>query len=101
MPGLEPKGVPHNLKNTVFPFKYNDFNELESLVKKHNIGVIKMEVVRSMEPEDDFLQKVRQLANSNNIVLLCDECTTGFRATFGGIHKKYHVEPDMRCLVRH
>ena len=43
-----------------------------------------MEVVRSMEPEDDFLQKVRQLANSNNIVLIFDECTTGFRETFGG-----------------
>jgi glutamate-1-semialdehyde 2,1-aminomutase len=24
-----------------------------------------------------------------------DECTTGFRETFGGIHKKYDVEPDM------
>ena len=95
LPGLEPKGVPHNLKNTVFPFKYNQFDELESLVKKHDIGVIKMEVVRSMEPEDNFLQKVRQLANSKNIVLIFDECTTGFRETFGGIHKKYNVEPDM------
>jgi glutamate-1-semialdehyde aminotransferase len=30
-----------------------------------------------------------------NIVLIFDECTTGFRETFGGIYKKYGVEPDM------
>ena len=30
-----------------------------------------------------------------NIVLIFDECTTGFRETFGGLHKKYSVEPDM------
>ena len=95
LPGLEPKGVPSHLKNTVFPFNYNRLDELESLVKIHDIGVIKMEVVRSMQPEDGFLHKVRQLASSKNIVLIFDECTSGFRETFGGIHKKYDVEPDM------
>ena len=34
LPGLETKGVPRNLKNTVLPFNYNRFDELESLVKK-------------------------------------------------------------------
>ena len=29
------------------------------------------------------------------MILIFDECTTGFRETFGGIHKKYNVEPDM------
>ena len=95
LPGLEPKGVPRNLKNTVLPFNYNRFDELESLVKKHDIGVIKMEVVRGTDPENDFLYKIRQLADSKNIILIFDECTTGFRETFGGIHKKYSVEPDM------
>ena len=28
-------------------------------------------------------------------MLIFDECTTGFRETFGGIHKKYGVEPDI------
>ena len=95
MPGLEPKGVPRNLKNTVFPFNYNRLDELEALVSKHDIGVIKMEVTRSTDPENNFLQKVRKLATAKGIVLVFDECTTGFRETFGGIHKKYGVEPDM------
>ena len=95
LPGLEPNGVPRNLKGTVFPFNYNRFDELELLVKNHDIGVIKMEVERNNGPKDNFLQKVRKLATQNGIVLIFDECTSGFRETFGGLHKKYNVEPDM------
>ncbi|WP_417448378.1 aminotransferase class III-fold pyridoxal phosphate-dependent enzyme [Idiomarina abyssalis] len=95
LPGLEPNGVPDNLKGTVYPFNYNDFETLETLVNQHDIGVIKMEVIRNMGPENDFLQKVRNLATERGIVLIFDECTSGFRETFGGIHKKYGVEPDM------
>jgi glutamate-1-semialdehyde 2,1-aminomutase len=95
LPGLDPRGVPQNLRGTVFPFNYNNYAELEKLVNTHDIGVIKMEVVRNMGPEDNFLHKVRQLATDRGIVLIFDECTSGFRETFGGLHKKYGVEPDM------
>jgi glutamate-1-semialdehyde 2,1-aminomutase len=95
LPGLEPNGVPRNLKGTVFPFNYNNYEELENLVNSHDIGVIKMEVVRNKGPEDNFLHKVRKLASDRGIVLIFDECTSGFRQTFGGLHKLYGVEPDM------
>lgn len=95
LPGLEPAGVPRNLKNTVHPFHYNNFDELQQIVENHPIGVIKMEVVRNFGPEDNFLQKVRALATEKNIVLVFDECTSGFRETYGGIFQKYGVEPDM------
>ena len=95
LPGLEPKGVPQSLRGTVFPFNYNNYDELLTLVNDYDIGVIKMEVVRNMGPLDNFLHKVRKLATERNIVLIFDECTSGFRETFGGLHKKYGVEPDM------
>ena len=95
LPGLVPNGVPQSLLGTVFPFQYNKFDELEALVNAHDIGVIKMEVVRNIEPQDNFLHKVRQLATDRAIVLIFDECTSGFRQTFGGLHKLYGVEPDM------
>ena len=95
LPGLQPNGVPRNLKGTVFPFNYNNYAELEALVNAQDIGVIKMEVARNMGPEDNFLHKVRKLATDRGIVLIFDECTSGFRETFGGLHKKYGVEPDM------
>jgi glutamate-1-semialdehyde aminotransferase len=37
------------------------------------------------------------LANKNKIVLIFDECSSGFRETFGGIHLKYKVNPDI-CM---
>lgn len=95
LPGLNPAGVPQNLRGTVFPFNYNRYDELEKLVTDHEIGVIKMEVIRNTGPEDNFLHKVRELATRKGIVLIFDECTSGFRETFGGIHLKYGVEPDM------
>lgn len=95
LPGLEPKGVPQNLHNTVFPFNYNNYDQLETLVKSQDIGIIMMEVVRNKGPEDNFLHRVRKLATDRGIVLIFDECTSGFRQTFGGLHKMYDVEPDM------
>ena len=95
LPGLNPKGVPQNLRGSVLPFRYNSFSELEMLVRDHDIGVIKMEVQRNTPPAKDFLEKVRELATDNGIVLIFDECTTGFRQSFGGLHKLYGVEPDM------
>ena len=95
LPGLEPKGVPSNLRDTIFPFTYNRVDELEALVNTHDIGVIKMEVSRNQGPENGFLEKVRKLATDRGIVLIFDECTSGFRQTLGGLHKLYGVEPDM------
>lgn len=95
LPGLKPKGVPKNLKNTVYPFTYNDYEQLLNICDNNDIGVIKMEVVRNRGPENNFLQKVRNLATQRGIVLVFDECTSGFRETFGGIHKKYSVDPDI------
>lgn len=42
-----------------------------------------------------FCKKVRDLATERGIILIFDECTSGFRETFGGLYKKYGVEPDM------
>ncbi len=95
LPGLEPNGVPSNLKNTVFPFEYNNFEQLLNIVSENNIGVIKMEVTRNFPPKNNFLKNIRDLASKKNIVLIFDECTSGFRETYGGIHQKYNIEPDM------
>lgn len=95
LPGLDPKGVPQELAGTMLPFLYNDFDALARLTEDHEIGVIVMEVMRNRGPEDGFLEKVRALASEKGIVLMFDECTSGFRETFGGLHKKYGVEPDI------
>jgi glutamate-1-semialdehyde 2,1-aminomutase len=54
-----------------------------------------MEVSRSTQPNIKFLKEVRNLATKKNIVLIFDECTSGFRQCFGGLHKLINVIPDM------
>ena len=95
MPGLNYDGIHDNLKNTSFPFPYNDFEYLLKLIKKKNIGIIKMEVMRNTEPQKKFLQKIRDICNKKNIILIFDECTSGYRENMGGIHLKYKVNPDI------
>ena len=99
LPGLKTGGVYEDLKNSIYPFNYNDFKALKTLIKKNkDIGIIKMEVVRSEYPKNNFLKKVRKLANDNNLILIFDECTSGFRECMGGIHKKFKVNPDILML---
>jgi glutamate-1-semialdehyde 2,1-aminomutase len=95
LPGLAPNGVPQSLRGSVLPFNYNRLDELEALMDAHDVGVIIMEVARNQGPAPGFLQKVRELATRHGVVLIFDECTSGFRQTYGGLHKEYGVEPDM------
>jgi len=95
LPGLDPAGVPNELRGTVHPFNYNNIAELEQIINTYDVGVIKMEVSRNMEPDKDFLSSVRKIASEKNIVLIFDECTSGFRQAYGGLHKIHGIDPDM------
>ena len=100
--GLAPKGVPHGLRGTIVPFHYNKIEELETIVKEHNgkIAAIIMEPVHSDEPRDNFLQKVRAIADRAGAVLVFDEITIGWKLCFGGAHLKYGVNPDMAVFAK-
>jgi glutamate-1-semialdehyde 2,1-aminomutase len=95
LPGLSTLGVSNKLKDTVFTFGYNKFDELLKLVSKKKIGIIKMEVSRNFLPKKNFLKKIRKLCDKKKIILIFDECTSGFRETYGGLHLKYKVNPDI------
>jgi len=93
--GLSPIGVPKNLKNTAFPFNYNKIEELEEILKNHDIGTIIMEPLRSEYPKDNFLKKIRKLCDKKDIILIFDEVTSAFRLNTGGIHLTLDVNPDI------
>jgi glutamate-1-semialdehyde 2,1-aminomutase len=95
MSNLPIQGVQKKLKNSAFVFQYNDYKRLEQIISQNNIGAVVMEVSRNELPKKNFLEKVRKLTKSKNIVLIFDECTSGFRETFGGLHLKYNVNPDI------
>ncbi len=92
-------GIPKELGRYTFSIAYNDFDNLKKIYKKNpQIGVVIMEVKRNYEPQKDFLKKIRHFCDKNNIVLIFDECTSGFRETYGGLHLKYKIKPDIMLL---
>ena len=54
-----------------------------------------MEVMRNIKPQAEFLKKVRRICNDKKIILIFDECTSGYRENMGGLHLKFKVNPDM------
>ena len=93
--GLKTTGVPKFLKNTVHAFEYGRIDQLKKIIKKHNIGIIKLEIARSSLPNKIFIKKVSELAKKNKIILIFDECTSGFRRNFGGLHLDLGIKPDI------
>ena len=95
--GLSPKGVSQSFKNSIFPFNYNNIESLEKILKdqKNKIGIIIMEPMRAIKPKNNFLKKVRRIADKNKIILIFDEITSGFHDFYGGIHLKFKVNPDI------
>lgn len=67
LPGLKPKGVPKGLKNSVFPFKYNNIEELNEIVKREDIGVIAIEGARYDFPTKEFLDNIQRIAKEKRL----------------------------------
>ncbi len=95
--GLGVKGVDINLKNSSIPFEYNNIYEFKELVNKYKnkIAAVIMEPIRNFEPKNRFLQQIRSITKKNNIILIFDETSSGFRITSGGAHKKFKIYPDL------
>ena len=96
---LNTDGVDKNLKNSSVAFKHNDLDSFKKMVRENkDIGVVIMEVERFEEVKKDFLKYIRDYTKKNKITLIFDECTSGFRQTFGGLHLKYKINPDI-CIL--
>jgi glutamate-1-semialdehyde 2,1-aminomutase len=100
--GLSPQGVPKALEGNSIPFKYNDINGLETILEnnRNSIAAIIMEPFGNSFTSEEFLHKVKKLANKNGIILIFDEISSGFRINTGGIHLTYGVDPDIAIFSK-
>lgn len=88
-------GVPKSTQKLSHTFKYNDLNSLEKILKKHKVAAVIMEPMNYVEPEKNFLQKVKNLTHKYGALLVFDEIITGFRYSLGGAQKLFGVTPDL------
>jgi len=59
------------------------------------VACVFIEPVCVEEPENDFLQQIRELCDHYKSILIFDEIVTGFRLALGGAQEYYGVTPDM------
>lgn len=102
LPGLQPLGVPRELKGTSAPFRYNDLESLKTAIAAlgGKPAAIVMEPMRSQWPEKDFLVEAKRLAEEAGAIFILDEVTSGFRYGFPGAHTRLGVEPHIAVYAK-
>ena len=83
---------------------FNDIEYVRQLVEKNEgeVACIIVEPIAGnmgcIPPEPGFLEGLREIADTHDIVLIFDEVMTGFRVAPGGAQERYGVTPDLTCL---
>lgn len=93
------KGIPEFNKRLIHPFEYNRMETLEKVFEEYP-GLIAGVIMEQpgYEPQDNFLQKVIDLAHKNGALFILDEICTGFRYALGGAQQYYNIMPDLSCV---
>lgn len=90
-------GVPEENKALTLMFDFNDIYSLEKLFDEYNddIAAVILEPATTIEPKDDYLNKVKKLCEQRKSVFILDEMITGFRWDLKGAQNYYKVQPDL------
>jgi glutamate-1-semialdehyde 2,1-aminomutase len=90
-------GVPKAVRDLTHAFRFNDLDSLRAVFKEHpdDVACIIMEPMNVEEPEEGFLQAVRELAHEGGALFVFDETITGFRFSRGGAQELFGVIPDL------
>ncbi len=94
-------GIPSLVLDTVVVAPWNNAKALERIMKRHrnDVAAIIMEPVMAnstvIPPNPDYLKAVKEIAASNDSLLIFDEVITGFRVAPGGAQQLYGVTPDL------
>lgn len=94
-------GIPSLVLDTVVVSPWNNAKALERIMKRHrnDIAAIIMEPVMAnstvIPPAPEYLKAAKEIAASNDALLIFDEVITGFRVAPGGAQQLYGVTPDL------
>lgn len=105
-PITESQGVPDSVPEEILLAQYNDAESVEALLSEHanEVAAILVEPaclnLGLVEPEGGFLERLRELADEYNVLLVFDEVKTGVKLAPGGGAEYYGVHPDLVALAK-
>lgn len=97
-------GVTRGTAQDTLIVPFNNLEAIEQLIRgyKNEIAAIILEpVVGNMgcvPPLPGYLEGLRKICDTHQIVLIFDEVMTGFRLALGGAQEKYRIKPDMTTM---
>ena len=97
-------GVPKDFTKHTLIAEFNNLDQVEKLFRKNKnkVAAVILEPVPAnmgvVLPESGFLQKIIDLAHSNNSLVIFDEVISGLRLSIGGAQEYYNLKPDITCI---
>ncbi len=100
------KQTKNNIIQSTITIPFNDIDAVESTIEKHKdtIACIIIEPVMANSglilPEKNYLNKIREITKSNDIILIFDEIVTGFRLAIGGASEFFGIKADITTFAK-
>lgn len=97
-------GVTQGTAKDTLLARYNDIENVKQIIEanKNEIACVIIEPVAGnmgcVPPKDGFLEGLRALCDTHNILLIFDEVMTGFRLAKGGAQELFGVKADLVCF---
>ena len=95
-------GIPSAVGDYTESFEYDDVESLERVFDDHpdDVAAIVTTAVNTTAPEDDFVRRMREIADREDALLVFDEILTGYRLALGGAQEYFGVTPDLACFAK-
>ncbi len=102
LPGLDPFGVPVELRGTAIPFMHSNIEEFDKVIAQYGdrLAAVIMEPCRHHIPAPGYLEHVKTKTKACGALLIFDEITIGWRLTLGGSHLNFGVNPDIAVFSK-
>ena len=94
-------GIPDETLRTVVSIPWNDSAILEKTIREHanELAAVITEPIMmnvgTVLPQEGYLQRIRELTEQNQIVMILDEIISGFRLAPGGAQEYFGLKPDL------
>ena len=93
-------GVTEGVVNDTITLPFRDFEKLkETLENDEDIACVIIEPIPAnmglIETNQEYLEKIREITQKMNVVLIFDEVISGFRVSLGGAQQVFGIIPDL------
>lgn len=97
-------GVPASTSAETLVASFNSLSTVSEIFEQYggDIAAVIVEPITGnmgvIQPQQGFLDGLRDICSVNGALLIFDEIITGFRAALGGAQSCWDIEPDITCL---